>query len=82
MFYMIKTLNELRELAREGCEIAIHLNGGGTSTKFVKFSTCGRWLVENYIDGTIQRLSDDQIVDPQFSCIGKALELNCLSLDK
>jgi len=57
----IKSLQELRKIAKNGIEVSILLNYGLKSTKYVEYSKNG-WYIDNYIDGsTTTKLANTNI---------------------
>lgn len=58
----INSIQELKDLASRngGVECFIALNGGLKSSKHISYDEYEFWI-DNYIDGSFQRLTEDQL---------------------
>ena len=78
----IRTVEQLKELARKGMECCIRLNGGLRSSKFIRYDPDDNsFYVFNYVDDSEQTLTESQIRDSQYTNIGEALEKGALIMD-
>jgi len=78
----IRTIEQLKELARNGLECFILLNGGLRSSKYIRFcSEDNSFYVLNYIDDTEQKLTESQILDSEYTNIGEAISEGALIID-
>ena len=78
----IRTVEQLKELAKKGMECCIRLNGGLRSSKFIEYNPDDNsFYVFNYIDDSEQRLTESQILDSEYTNIGEALEKGALIMD-
>jgi len=75
----IRTIEQLKELAQNGLECFILLNGGLRSSKYIRYH-CedNSFYVFNYIDDTEQELTESQILDGEYTNIGEAMEKGAL----
>ena len=73
----IKTIDQLKQLAEDGIECCILLNHGVYSVKYISWSV-DTFYVFNYIDESDQELTEDQIMDDNYTNIGKAMKMGAL----
>lgn len=70
----IKDLKQLKTLAKDGLEVSIVLNGGLRSSKYIVWdSHVRKFFITNYIDGSDESLTEKQLMDEEYTNIGKAL---------
>lgn len=78
----IRTIKQLKELAKKGVECFILLNGGLRSSKYIRFCPeDNSFYVLNYIDDTEQELTESQILDSEYTNIGQAMKKGALITD-
>jgi len=78
----VRTIEQLKELAKNGLDCFILLNGGLRSSKHIRFHPDDNsFYVFNYIDDTEQTLTESQIVDSSYTNIGEAIEKGALIID-
>ena len=78
----IRTIGQLKELAKKGLECFILLNGGLRSSKYISYNPDGnKFYVFNYIDDSEQELTESQLLDSEYSNIGEAMEKGALIID-
>ena len=78
----IKTIEQLKELAKDGLDCFILLNGGLRSSKHIRYySDDNSFYVLNLIDDSEQELTEIQILSSDFSNIGEAMKKGCLIMD-
>ena len=78
----IKTIAQLKEMAKNGLECFLLLNGGLRSSKFIRYNTDDNsFYVFNYIDDSEDVLTEAQILDKNFSNIAEAMEKGALIRD-
>jgi len=78
----IRTIEQLKEPAKNGLECFILLNGGLRSSKYIRFHPeDNSFYVLNYIDDTEQQLTESQILDSEYTNIGEAMEKGALITD-
>ena len=78
----IKTIEQLKELAKNGLDCFILLNGGLRSSKHVRYyPDDNSFYVFNLIDDSEQELTEDQILDSGYSNIGEAMKKGALIKD-
>ncbi len=78
----IKTIEHLKELAKNGLECFILLNGGLRSSKHIRYySDDNSFYVLNLIDDSEQELTEAQILDSGYSNIGEAMKKGALIKD-
>ena len=72
----INSIDELKEeVSNENNEYFIALNFGGKSSKHIANSqNVGKFWILNYIDGTEQNLTPDELNDRGITNIGYAIE--------
>lgn len=71
----VKTTEELKKMIEEGVhDFFIQLNYGARSSKYMDYSPkTKQYYVENEIDGSEQQLTEEQLMDEQYTNIGKAI---------
>jgi len=75
----ITTIKELKELAVDGLDCCIMLNGGLRSSKHIRFhQEDNTFYVMNEIDGSEQELTEAQLLDKGYTNIGEAMEKGAL----
>lgn len=75
----IKDIQELKELAKKGCECFILLNYGLRSSKNIKWNEEeGKFWIHHEIDDTEEFLTEQELFDESITLIGKALKRGCL----
>ena len=73
----IKSIEELKKLAKDGIEVSILLNFGGKSSKWISYNEENKtFSIENYIDGSKQELKEKNLKTK--SNIVEAIEKNSL----
>ncbi len=78
----IKTIEQLKELAKNGLDCFILLNGGLRSSKHIRYySDDDSFYVLNLIDDSEQELTEAQILDSAYTNIGEAMEKGALIRD-
>ena len=78
----IKTIEQLKELAKNGLDCFILLNGGLRSSKHVRFHPDDNsFYVFNLIDDSEQELTETQILDSAYTNIGEAMRKGALIMD-
>ena len=78
----IKTIGQLKELAKNGLDCFILLNGGLRSFKHIRYyPDDNSFYVLNFIDDSEQELTEAQILDSGYSNIGEAMEKGALIKD-
>ena len=78
----IKTIDQLKELAKNGLECFILLNGGLRSSKYISYNPDDNsFYVLNYIDDTEQKLTEAQFLDKSYTNIAEAMEKGALIMD-
>ena len=78
----IKTITQLKELAKNGLECFILLNGGLRSSKYIRYyPDDNSFYVLNLIDDSEQELTEAQILDSKYTNIGQAMEKGALIID-
>lgn len=81
----IQSLKELKELAssEDGIECSILLNGGVKSVKHIIYDQDLKvFYVFNYCDESEQELTEEELLDPDFTNIGIAIIKNALILEE
>ena len=78
----IKSVDDLKEVCSgQGHEFFILLDGGLRSSKLISYDRqAARFMVDNYIDGTCQKLTVKQLYTQ--SNIGRAIEKGSLFKDE
>jgi uncharacterized protein YaaR (DUF327 family) len=78
----IRTIEQLKELAKKGLECFILLNGGLRSSKYISYNPDGnKFYVFNYIDDSEQELTESQLLDSEYTNIAEAMEKGALIID-
>jgi hypothetical protein len=78
----IRTIEQLKELAKNGLDCFILLNGGLRSSKHIRYySDDNSFYVLNLIDDSEQELTESQILDSAYSNIGEAMKKGALIMD-
>ena len=78
----IKTIGQLKQLAKNGLECFILLNGGLRSSKYISYNPDDNsFYILNYIDDTEQRLTEAQLLDKSYTNIAEAMEKGALIMD-
>ncbi|MDD5458124.1 MAG: hypothetical protein PHF37_01855 [Phycisphaerae bacterium] len=78
----IKTIKQLKELAKNGLDCFILLNYGLKSSKHIRFfPDDNSFFVWNLIDDSEQELTEAQILDSEYSNIGEAIKKGALIMD-
>jgi len=78
----IKTIARLKELAENGLECFILLNGGLRSSKHISYDPDRKtFYVLHYIDRSDETLTESQILDSDYCNIGEAMEKGALIMD-
>ena len=78
----IRTIEQLKELAKNGLECFILLNGGLRSSKYISYHPeDNKFYVFNYIDDSEQNLTESQILDKAYTNIGEAMKKGALIMD-
>jgi len=78
----IKTIEQLKELAKNGLDCFILLNGGLRSSKHIRYYPDNNsFYVLNLIDDSEQELTESQILDSAYTNIGEAIKKGALIMD-
>ena len=78
----IRNVEQLKELAKNGLECFILLNGGLRSSKYISYdSSDNSFYVLNLIDGSEQKLTESQLLDSEYTNIGEAMNKGALIMD-
>ena len=78
----IRTIQQLKELAKNGLDCFILLNGGLRSSKHIRFHPDDNsFYVLNLIDDSEQELTEAQILDSAHTNIGEAMKKGALIMD-
>jgi len=78
----IRTVEQLKELAKNGLDCFVLLNGGLRSSKYIRHNPDDNsFYVLNYIDGTEQKLTESQILNSEYTNIGEAMNKGALIMD-
>ena len=78
----IRKIEQLKELAKDGLDCFILLNGGLRSSKHIRYySDDNSFYVLNLIDDSEQELAESQILDSAYSNIGEAIKKGSLIMD-
>ena len=78
----IKTIEQLKELAKNGLDCFILLNGGLRSSKHIRYyPDDNSFYVLNLIDDSEQELTESQILDSSYTNIGEAMRKGALIMD-
>jgi hypothetical protein len=80
----VSSIEELKKLAiitadKDGADFFILLNGGLRSSKHISYNArAGRFWIANWIDGSTQWLTENQLKDKGLTLIGEAIEKGAL----
>ncbi len=75
----IRTIDQLKELAKNGLDCFIRLNGNMRSSKHIRYYPDDKtFFVLNLIDDSEQELTKSQIRDSAYSNIGEAMKKGAL----
>ena len=78
----IRNITQLKELAKDGLECFILLNGGLRSSKYISYNPDDNsFYVLNYIDDSEQELTENQLLDSEYTNIAEAMEKGALVID-
>jgi len=78
----VRTIDQLKDLAKNGLDCFILLNGGLRSSKHIRFHPDDNsFYVSNLIDDSEQELTEAQILDGGYSNIGEAMKKGALIRD-
>lgn len=78
----INSIEELKEESKDGAEFFILLNGNLRSSKNISYDDEEKnFYIINYIDDTEQTLSEEKIMDKNFTNIGEAMKKGALFKD-
>ena len=78
----VRTIDQLKELAKNGLDCFILLNGGLRSSKHIRYyPDDNSFYVLNLIDDSEQELTEAQILDGGYSNIGEAMKKGALIMD-
>ena len=78
----IRTIQQLKELAKNGFNCFILLNGGLRSSKHIRYyPDDNSFYVLNLIDDSEQELTESQILDKAYTNIGEAMKKGALIMD-
>lgn len=79
---IIKNIEQLKELSKDGLECHIRLNGGLRSSKHIYYNEdVNTFEVINYIDDSEQTLTEEQLFNQDYTNVGIALQNNALIKD-
>ena len=78
----IRNIEQLKELANDGLDCFILLNGGLRSSKHIRYYPDDNgFYVLNLIDDSEQELTESQILDSEYTNIGEAMKKDALIMD-
>ena len=78
----VRTIDQLKELAKNGLDCFILLNGGLRSSKHIRYyPDDNSFYVLNLIDDSEQELTESQILDSAYTNIGEAMKKGALIMD-
>jgi hypothetical protein len=78
----IRNIEQLKELAKDGVDCFILLNGGLRSSKHIWYHPKDNsFFVWNLIDDSEQRLTESQLLDKAYTNIGEAMKKGALIMD-
>jgi hypothetical protein len=78
----IRTIEQLKKLAKNGLDCFILLNGGLRSSKHIRFHPDDNsFYVLNLIDDSEQELTETQILDSAYTNVGEAMKKGALIMD-
>lgn len=75
----IRTMAQLKRRSRDGGDFFILLNGGLRSSKRIEWHEEDKvFCVVKEIDDTVQELTEEQIMDREYTLIGEAMQKGAL----
>ena len=78
----IRKIEQLKELAKDGLDCFILLNGGLRSSKHIRYyPDDNSFYVLNLIDDSEQELTESQLLDSEYTNIAEAMEKGALIID-
>jgi len=78
----IRKIEQLKELAKDGLDCFILLNGGLRSSKHIRYyPDDNSFYVLNLIDDSEQKLTEAQILDSSYTNISEAMKKGALIMD-
>jgi len=78
----ITSIEKLKNFADGGCECFILLRGCLKSSKHIMYDKeANEFDVVNYIDGSLQSLTEKELMDKEITNIGYAMTIGALYLD-
>ncbi len=78
----VRTVAELNQMLDEHKhEFVILLNGGVKSSKYIDHSSPGHYYVLNYIEYSVQILSEEELFDETLTNIGRAMQAGAFFCD-
>jgi hypothetical protein len=78
----IRSIEQLKELANNGLDCFILLNGDLRSSKHIRYCpNDNTFYVLNLIDDSEQELTEDQILDSAYNHIDEAMKKGALIMD-
>jgi hypothetical protein len=81
-FKQIKSLEQLKKESNEASEFLIQLRGGLVSRKIIQWDEGEKkFFVTNCIDDTEKNLTEEQIMDEDYTNIGKSTMFNAFYKD-
>ena len=81
-FKLITSVEQLKEESGETSEFLIQLRGGAVSRKIIQWDKDeNKFWVTNCIDDTEEELTEEQIMDDDYTNIGKAIRFNAFYKD-
>jgi uncharacterized protein YaaR (DUF327 family) len=79
---IIKDIDHLKKLSKDGLDCHIRLNFNFRSSKHIYYNEdTNIFEIINYIDDSEQSLTEEQIFDKDYTNIGEALKHNALYID-
>jgi len=79
----IESIEQLKKIAKNGCDCFILLSGYMRSSKHIWYDEDAKQFeIINLIDGSEQCLTEEQIMDKDFTNIGHAISKGALFNDK
>ena len=82
MAIRIISLEQLKQVSSQSAEFFILLNSNLRSSKWILWDySDDSFYIENYIDGTSQKLSANQLMDRSYTNIGYAMQRGALFKD-
>jgi len=78
----IRNITQLKELAKDGLDCFILLNGRLRSSKHIRYyPDDNSFYVLNLIDDSEQELTESQVLDKAYTNIGEAMKKSALIMD-